>query len=278
MKPVAFDYERPRSIEAALDLLAARPDAKILAGGQTLGPMLNLRLVQPALLIDITRIPELVVVSEEEDGLAIGACVTHAAIEDGRVQDPANGYLRRVASGIAYRAVRTRGTVGGSLAHADPAADWPSALLALGAEVEIASGSGRRRVALNDFVRGAMETDLGPAEVVARVLVPRSGKDERHGYYTVRRKTGEFAEAIAAVTLDQCSGSFRVVAGGGSEKPVLFDEPKSLFKDGDPFSPESFDMDMAMDAMRAAGMEADAYELRIRAVAMSRALQDATAP
>lgn len=278
MKPVAFDYERPRSIEAALDLLAARPDAKILAGGQTLGPMLNLRLVQPTLLIDITRIPELVAVSEAEDGLAIGACVTHAAIEDGRIRDPANGYLSRVAAGIAYRAVRTRGTIGGSLAHADPAADWPSALLTLGAEVEIASASGRRRVALSHFVRGAMETDLGPAELVSRVHVPRSGRETRHGYDTVRRKTGEFAEAIAAVTLDQGSSAFCMVAGGGSEKPVVFGEPKLFFKDGDPFNRESFEMDMAMDAMRAAGMEADAYDLRIRAVAMSRALQDATAP
>jgi aerobic carbon-monoxide dehydrogenase medium subunit len=278
MKPVAFDYKRPRSVDAALDLLAARPDAKVLAGGQTLGPMLNLRLVQPALLIDITRIPELVAVSEAGEGIAIGACVTHAAIEDGRVEDPANGYLRRVASGIAYRAVRTRGTIGGSLAHADPAADWPSALLALAAEVEIATEDKRRRVALRDFLRGAMETDLGPVEVLVGVHVPRSGKHTRHGYYAVRRKTGEFAEAIAAVTLDQDAGLFRMVAGGGSEKPVLFEEPKLLFKDGDPFGPESFDMDMAMAAMRTAGMEADAYDLRIRAVAMSRALQDATAP
>jgi len=278
MKPVAFDYERPRSIDAAMDLLAARPNAKVLAGGQTLGPMLNLRLVQPGVLVDITRIPELVAVSEGGEGLAIGACVTHAAIEDGRVQDPANGYLRRVASGIAYRAVRTRGTIGGSLAHADPAADWPSALLALGAEVEIAAANGRRRVALKDFVRGAMETDLGPEELLVRVLVPRSGKEGRHGYHTIRRKTGEFAEAIAAVTLDSGPGLFRMVAGGGSEQPVLFDEPKRLFKDGDPFNLESFDMDMAMDALGAAGMEPDAYDLRIRAVAMSRALQDATRP
>ena len=100
---------------------------KILAGGQSLGPMLNLRLAQPDLLVDITRIPELKRVEETDDSLSIGACVTHADIEDGRVPDVTGGALRDVARGIAYRAVRNRGTIGGSLAHADPSADWSRA-------------------------------------------------------------------------------------------------------------------------------------------------------
>ena len=162
MKPAAFDYARPASIAEALQMLAARPDAKVLAGGQTLGPMLNLRLAQPALLVDITRIPELAAVSEDADAVTIGATVTHAAIEDGRVPDPTGGFLAKVARGIAYRAVRTRGTIGGSLAHADPAADWLSCLAALGAEVVIA-GSKRNaaREPLARFVRGALETGAG---------------------------------------------------------------------------------------------------------------------
>ncbi len=278
MKPVDFDYERPRSIDAATSLLVSHPNAKILAGGQTLGPMLNLRLVQPGLLIDVTRIPELVAVSDDGDTLAIGACVTHAAIEDGRVQDPTNGYLRRVASGIAYRAVRTRGTIGGSLAHADPAADWLSALLVLGAELEITTESRRRRVALKEFVKGVMETDLGPAELLFRIYVPRSGKDRLHGYCKICRKTGEFAEAIGAVSLDPGTGLFRMVAAGGSERVIVFDDPTLMFEDGDPFDPDSFDMDMAMDALGAAGMVSDAYELRLRAVAMGRAVKDAIRP
>src|SRR5262245_63464540 len=130
MKPVAFDYERPASIPEALQVLAGHAEAKLLAGGQTLGPMLNLRLAQPALLVDITRIPELAAVAEDAEAVTIGATVTHAAIEDGRVPDPTGGFLARVARGIAYRAVRTRGTIGGSLAHADPAADWLSCLAA----------------------------------------------------------------------------------------------------------------------------------------------------
>ena len=275
MKPVPFEYERPRSIDAAIDLLSAEPNAKIMAGAQTLGPMLNLRLVQPDILIDITRIPELVTIADEGEALAIGACVTHAAIEDGRVEDPANGYLARIASGIAYRAVRTRGTIGRSLAHADPAADWLSALLVLDAALEVASRNGRRRVALNNFVRGAMETDLDPAELLIRVYVPKSNKTARYGYHKICRKTGEFADAIGAVMLDSVEDDFRIVAAGGSEQPIIFEDPVLLFKGGDPFDPDGFDMEMAMDALREAGMEPDAYELRIRAVALSRAIQDA---
>lgn len=278
MKPVAFDYARPRSIDAALGLLASHDNAKILAGGQTLGPMLNLRLVQPALLIDITRIPELVSVDDEGDTLALGACVTHAAIEDARIADPANGYLQKVASGIAYRAVRTRGTVGGSLAHADPAADWLSALLVTGAELEIAKGESRRRVALSDFVRGAMETDLRADEMLVRIVIPKAKDSARHGFHKICRKTGEFAYAIGAVAFDEGGGRFRMVAAGGSESPVQFDDPEKLFANGDPSDPEGFDVDTAMDALREAGMEQDEYELRLRAVAMSRALQDAMRP
>ena len=145
MKPVAFDYARPAGLGEAIGLLASQPDAKVLAGGQTLGPMLNLRLAQPALLVDITRIAELAAVREHADAITLGATVTHAAIEDGRVADPTGGFLARVARGIAYRAVRTRGTIGGSLAHADPAADWLACLTALGAEVVLRGPARRAR-------------------------------------------------------------------------------------------------------------------------------------
>jgi carbon-monoxide dehydrogenase medium subunit len=275
MKPVAFDYARPRSVAEALDLLAANGSAKILAGGQTLGPMLNLRLAQPDILIDVTRISELTEVREQNDGLAIGACVTHAAIEDGRLADPANGFLRRVASGIAYRAVRARGTIGGSLSHADPAADWLSALMALDAEVEIAGTSGTRRVRLDRFVKGVMEPDLGVAELVIAIHVPASGKGTHHGYHKICRKMGEFADAIGAVTITEGRGAFRMIAGGGSQPPLLLSDPAALFRDGDPLNAGAFDTDMAMSALHDAGMEPDDYELRIHAAAMNRAVREA---
>lgn len=275
MKPVAFDYARPRSIAAALELLDANPDAKILAGGQTLGPMLNLRLVQPELLVDITRITDLTTATESEDGVAIGACVTHAAFEDGRVSDPANGYLVRVASGIAYRAVRTRGTIGGSLSHGDPAADWLAALLALEAELEIAGATAARRVPLGDFVKGAMETNLETTEIVTAVRIPRRQRPARLGFHKICRKTGEFADAIGAVAIDDATGNFRIAAAGGSQAPVLFTDPHLLFRTADPLDAQSFDVDLATAALRDAGMTADAYDLRLRAIAMQRAVHQA---
>ena len=149
MKPARFDYARPASLGEAVALLGTRGTVvKCLAGGQSLGPMLNLRLVQPDLLVDITRIPELTRVEEDGDGVLLGACTTHAAIEDGRVPDVTGGVLPAVAQGIAYRAVRSRGTIGGSLAHADPAADWITCLTALGAEIVVHGPSGRRELAV----------------------------------------------------------------------------------------------------------------------------------
>ena len=134
VKPVNFDYVRPPDVEASLSLLAEDGrSVKVVAGSQSLGPMLNMRLVQPDLLVDITGIEELRQVKEDADGVVIGACVTHADIEDGRAPDVTGGALPSVAHGIAYRAVRNRGTIGGSLTHADPSADWISILAALGA-------------------------------------------------------------------------------------------------------------------------------------------------
>ena len=221
MKPAAFDYVRPSTVAEALRVLAAAPGAKVLAGGQTLGPMLNLRLAQPAVLVDITRIPELAAVTEDRDAVTIGATVTHAAIEDGRVPDPTGGFLARVARDIAYRAVRTRGTIGGSLAHADPSADWLACLTALGADVAIAGPAGNRRVPLSAFVRGAMETALAPAELLTAVRIPKFPSDARFGFHKICRKTGEFADAIGVVVADPRHGCVSVAAGATISRPLI---------------------------------------------------------
>ena len=161
MKPAPFDYARPASVSDAVGL-GARDDrtVKYMAGGQSLGPMLNLRLVQADLIVDLTGIAALSEARETRDGLTLGACVTHADIEDGRVPDVTNGALREIASGIAYRAVRNRGTIGGSLCHADPAADWISTLAMLGASTIVVESGGRRTVPLDGFMTGAFETVL----------------------------------------------------------------------------------------------------------------------
>jgi carbon-monoxide dehydrogenase medium subunit len=221
MKPAAFDYVRPSTVAEALSALSSTPGARVLAGGQTLGPMLNLRLAQPALLVDITRIPELAAITEDREGVTIGAAVTHAAIEDGRIPDPTGGFLARVARGIAYRAVRTRGTIGGSLAHADPSADWLACLTALRAEVVIAGSDGERSFPLSRFVRGAMETGLGSAELLVAARIPRPSPGTRFGFHKICRKTGEFADAIGVVVAAPQRGTTCVAAGANLSRPLI---------------------------------------------------------
>ena len=203
MKPAPFGYERPRDLQAALAVLSqAEASARIIAGGQSLGPMLNLRLVEPQLIVDITGLAELKQAERRGDELVLGACVTHADIEDGRIPDMTRGAMQGVAGNIAYRAVRNRGTVGGSLSHADPAADWVSALSALGAKLTLRSRAGARTVAIEDFIVGALESALRAGEIVATIHVPALPASAHWGYVKSCRKTGEFAHAIGAVLID----------------------------------------------------------------------------
>lgn len=263
MKPVDFGYVRPTSLREALEALATDPNAKIIAGGQTLGPMLNLRLAQPTMLIDLTRIEALGRVDADASAVSFGAVVTHAAIEDGRTPDPANGYMRRLAAGIGYRAVRVRGTIGGSLAHADPAADWMCGLSLLGAEVTLASLSGTRNVPVSGFMRGALETVLQPGEILTAVKVPKVSARARLGYHKFCRKEGEFAEAIAAVAQDPERGIFRAVVSTPSGAPVVFD------------SAIPFDSEKIAQLLQDAALPGDAYDIRLRHTVLKRALNEA---
>jgi aerobic carbon-monoxide dehydrogenase medium subunit len=230
VKPVRFDYERPSDIATALTL-GAREDiaVKFLAGGQSLGPMLNLRLVQPDLLVDITAIAELKRIEEGADGITIGSCITHADIEDGRVPDVTRGALRAVAAGIAYRAVRNRGTIGGSIVHADPSADWLSALAALGASVIARGVQGDRRIPVETFMLGVFESSLRPGEVVTAIHVPRLSHVARWGYYKACRKTGEFAHAIGAFVRDPARSVCRAVIGATGARPIVLTDAEGLF-------------------------------------------------
>ena len=198
MKAAAFDMVRPAALADAESLLA-QPNSSALAGGQSLGPMLNLRLARPALLVPIAHLAVLREVSETASSVTIGACVTHATIADGGVPDIGLDVLARVAEGIAYRAVRTRGTIGGSLCHADPAADWVTVLTALGAD---ALTSGGRAVPMREFIRGAFRTALTPGELLCAVRIPKLSPSVRWGYVKACRKPGEFAHAMAAVLVD----------------------------------------------------------------------------
>ena len=260
MKPAPFELARPANLaEAAAALARHAGGARLLAGGQSLGPMLNLRLVRPPMLVAIAHLPELGAVAEEADAVTIGAAVTHSAIADGRTPDM-GGILARIAQGIAYRAVRNLGTIGGSLCHADPAADWLTALTALGASVLTWREAGGRAIPLAQFVTGAFRTALETGEIVQAVRVPRPSPQARWGYYKACRKPGEFAHAMAAVLDDPARGIRRTVIGAVGGPPVVLE--------GERVTPAA-----AEDALRAAGL--DAVARRMQAVALKRALEAA---
>jgi carbon-monoxide dehydrogenase medium subunit len=230
MKSAPFAYARPANMNAALALMSeAKGITKIIAGGQSLGPMLNLRLVQPDLIIDIAGLAELRRAERRGDELVIGACVTHGDIEDGRIPDVTRGAMQRVAAAIAYRAVRNRGTIGGSLSHADPAADWVSALPALGAKIRLRSLAGTRDLAIEDFITGALESALLPGEIVEAVRIPLMRPSARWGYVKACRKPGEFAHAIAAVLIDPELASASVAIGAVETAPIVLRDAATLF-------------------------------------------------
>jgi carbon-monoxide dehydrogenase medium subunit len=275
MKAVAFAYARPTTVVAASRLLMEDPGAKVLAGGQTLGPMLNLRLVQPTLLIDITRIADLARVEETRDAVVLGSCVTHAAIEDGHVPDPTVGILARVAHGIASRAVRTRGTIGGSIAHADPVADWLSCLTALGADVLISSVGGRREMPLRRFVSGAMTTSLQAHEIVDAIRIPKLRQAARVGYAKICRKTGEFAEAIGVAVHDPERNELRLVAGTSESAPIVIDYVSSMLRDRSTATSRPLDREQLRRSLIAAGHGLDIYKLSVCVSALERAAAEA---
>src|SRR5262245_21293087 len=179
MKAAAFDYTRPDSLAEAVKVIstatASGRDAQVLAGGQSLLAMMNLRVSSPDLLVDISRLEELRAVADERDAIRIGACVTHAAIDDGLVPDPSRGLMPQVAANLAYRAVRTKGTLGGSLALSDPAADWVTVMQAMDAVVMLAGLGGRREIAAVDFTTGLYETARARDEIVVAIRIPKLG-------------------------------------------------------------------------------------------------------
>lgn len=221
MKPAAFRYQRAQSVADALAALAdPAADAKPIAGGQSLGPMLNLRLARPTLLVDLGAIDALGRIDDAGAMVRIGACVTHARIEDEAAGIAGIEPLARVARGIAHRAVRNRGTVGGSLAHADPAADWPLAMAALGATIVVEGAAGARRVDAAAFMSGAYATALADGELLTAVEVPRLGAGARWAYRKFCRKPGEFAEAAAAVLFDPSRRVARIFIGAPADRPT----------------------------------------------------------
>ena len=229
MKAARFDYVRAVDAADAVRCLGAGgPQTKIIAGGQSLGPMLNLRLARPDKLVDIRRAADLAAVAATADAVVYGAGITHAAFEDRLVPDATPGWLAPIARGIAYRAVRNKGTIGGSVVHADPAADWPTVLLALGAEALTLGPAGPRAAPLADFLVGPFQVALAFDHLLTGLRLPKRGPHARWGYWKFCRKTGEFAKAAAAVLHDPDRGETRAVIGAVERTPILV--PDAAFR------------------------------------------------
>lgn len=222
MKPAPFAYHRATSIEDAIAQLNDDETIALpLAGGQSLVPMLNLRLAPVQKLVDLGRIDALRRVDEQAGRIAYGALLPHAAFEDGRVPEGSNGLMSFIGGQIAYRAVRTRGTIGGALALADPAADWLTTVIALEGEVVLVGPRGRRRLAAADFVTGPYMTALDQAELLESVVIPRRPRTERWGHYKVTRKSGEYADSMAIALFDPASRKARIVVGAVDGAPIV---------------------------------------------------------
>jgi carbon-monoxide dehydrogenase medium subunit len=222
MKAAPFDYAAPKTLSEASKLLAsADMTTAAIAGGQSLLPMLNLRVALPGLVVDVGRLEELKGIETARDGLRVGALTTHAAIEDGAIPDDIGRFMQRVASTISYRAVRNHGTVGGSVALADPAADWPGCLLALGARVRIAGLNGARSQAIDEFVRGQYATSLTSDEIIVGFDLPSTNTALRWGFFKVARKSGAFANSIAYAVSRGRGGPAAVVLAAAADRPCL---------------------------------------------------------
>jgi CO/xanthine dehydrogenase FAD-binding subunit len=216
MKPAAFEYVVADSVEAAVAALAAG-DAKILAGGQSLVPMLNFRLLRPAILVDINRIPGLALIRDDGDAVTIGALTRHHQLETSPVVAAHIPVLTEAMTHVAHLAIRNRGTIGGSLSHADPAAELPMMAVLLDAELRLVSASGTRTVASRDFFLDALTVDLAEGEMLTEITLPKLPPHTGWGFEEVSRRSGDFALAAAAVTLtitDGVIGRVRIVMTG----------------------------------------------------------------
>ncbi|MGO4328501.1 xanthine dehydrogenase family protein subunit M [Cupriavidus sp. 2TAF22] len=271
MKAAAFTYHAAPTLAATCAELAQRTDnAKVMGGGQSLGPMLNLRLTRPDTIYDLSKLEELRTVGPQGQRVRIGAAVTHAQIEDGVFAELRGAMLQSVARGIAYRAIRNRGTIGGSLAHADPAADWVVALTALGADIELASAAGTRMVPMTQFMLGAYTTALGEGEVIAAVHVPRQGDGARWGYHKLCRKTGEFAEASCAAYFDPSARFARIVLGALDGAPALL---PGLAREVATRGPAALDAQAIAAAVAQATPGKDAIDRKLYCTAATRCIE-----
>ena len=218
-----FEYRKAGSVGDAIRLLSENPDARLLAGGHSLIPLMRFRLARPAMLIDIGAIDALRGISVDDGAIRIGALTSHAAIAASPAVRGANGLLAEAAGGIGDPAVRNRGTIGGNLAHADPASDWATVLTALGATVSVRGPAGARDIAAADFIADAFATALGEDEIITSVSVPALASNQLAEYAKMAHPASFYAVVGGAVVVtmdgDRCTAA-SVAVGGLTPRPV----------------------------------------------------------
>jgi carbon-monoxide dehydrogenase medium subunit len=225
MKAPAFDYVRVASLSEAFAALGQHGEgAKLLAGGQSLVPALNLRLLAPEILIDLNGVAELRGVTVGGDRLRLGAMTRHVEIERSPLIREHAALLADAVRHVAHPAIRSRGTIGGNLAHADPASEFPACMVALEAEIVVASAAGERRIAAEEFFTGVYETALGPEDILVAVEIPIARPGERHAFIELARRVGDYAlvgiAATASVSENRLT-ALRPVFFAAGPKPIL---------------------------------------------------------
>jgi aerobic carbon-monoxide dehydrogenase medium subunit len=273
MKPAPFEYIRPKSVaEASVALGRRGATTAAIAGGQSLVPMLSLRVASVDLLVDISRLDDLKAVTETPDSLWVGALTTHAMIEDGKIPDLFSGLMRRVAGQISYRAVRNHGTVGGSVALADPAADWPACLIALEATVRVVGRNGVRVERVADFIQDQYATTLIPGDIIMGFDIPAPKSPFRWGFAKVARKSGAFANSIAIVTSQGKDGPVSAVLGAAGPRPLPLPATAKELQAASTSEPQ-MRAAIAFD-LGAQFADLDAYQIRMHTATILRAARD----
>jgi carbon-monoxide dehydrogenase medium subunit len=203
MKPAPFDYQAPATLREATDLLASNPEAVVIAGGQSLMPVLAFRLATPNLLVDLRRLPGLANIAIDDDGFRLGALVRWRDIEDDRRLAAAHPLLHAAVAHVAHYQIRNRGTVGGSLAHADPAAELPGVAMTCEGEITLVGPAGSRTVRAGDFFTGPLSTLRRPDEIITALHLPRWPNGRRWAFREYSRREGDFALAGILVFYDE---------------------------------------------------------------------------
>ncbi|MEO1226049.1 MAG: xanthine dehydrogenase family protein subunit M [Pseudomonadota bacterium] len=277
MKPAPFAYERPETLATALTLLADGGDeTRILAGGQSLVPMMNFRVAKPARLIDINRLPDLDHIRREGDEIAIGALARHADVKASRVIAEASPLMHQAYEWVAHSAVRNRGTLAGNLCHADPASEMPAIMLVLDATLVVRSAALERRIAAADFFTGLYETALQPGEMLVEIRIPVMSRGQSWGFREVSMRKGDFAWTLVASVLTINGGTVSnaaIAAAGIGDRALRLDAAETALQ-GKPATADSFaqaadiaanSIDPAHDALTSSAYRRDLVRSLVKA-------------